>query len=178
MVTTAPKKAAAGSRNTRKRKRRNTSIPRVVRNTGDVIDMTTATVKIAKILIARDIERGASDREVVTEKSAAATKIGNVIINLETSVRPAEMTIIGVIENAALIETRAVEGGEKEATAARTVAKERHVVIVLIAVVNTDMVGNIGADEVKATATITTLRILAASEAEVAREEVMSKRGH
>ena len=57
-------------------------------------------------------------------------------------------------------------------------AKERHVVIVLIAVVNTDMVGNIGADEVKATATITTLRILAASEAEVAREEVMSKRGH
>jgi hypothetical protein len=181
-VTTAPKRA--GARNARKRKRRNTSFLRVVRNVGGATDIKT--VKTVKIHIARDIERGASDRAAMTEKSAAATKIGKTrkaIVKVETSVKPAEMTIIGLIENIklerpVLIETRAVEGGEKEVTAARTVAKERHVAIVLIAAVNTAMVGNIDADEVTATTAIATPRVFAAKEAEVARGELMSKGGH
>jgi hypothetical protein len=161
VVTTAP-----SARNAKRRKKRNTRIPIVVRNIGGVIDMTAATVKIVKIRIARDIERGASDRAAMTEKSAAMTKIGktrNAIVKTETSVRPVEMTIIRPTENArlkllALIETRAVEGGEKGGvTAARAVAKEKHVTMVLIEAVNIDMVVNIDADEVRATATIATL---------------------
>jgi hypothetical protein len=102
----------------------------VVRNVGGATDIKT--VKTVKIHIARDIERGASDRAAMTEKSAAATKIGKTrkaIVKVETSVKPAEMTIIGLIENIklerpVLIETRAVEGGEKEVAAARTVEKD------------------------------------------------------
>jgi hypothetical protein len=127
VVTTAP-----SARNAKRRKKRNTRIPIVVRNIGGVIDMTAATVKIVKIRIARDIERGASDRAAMTEKSAAATKIGKTrkaIVKVETSVKPAEMTTTGLSENIklerpVLIETRAVEGGEKEVAAARTVEKD------------------------------------------------------